>query len=464
MPDFAVKTAFTATDRISPAFRKMSGEADKFGNHANRAFGKASSGMLGMVRGMLPVIGFAAIYEFANKAIDAYGESEAAIANVEAGLRSTRNAIGMTSKQFQDMAEKAQSVGIFEDDSILQNVTAQLLTFGSIGSSNFERVQNTVLDLTAKLKGINATGEDTKGFAIQLGKAMDDPVKGLTALRKSGVMFDDQQVAMIKNMVASGQKLKAQNFILDEVASKYGGANKALGETSKGMEIITKNQMGNTMELIGKNLVPIKLHLLTLANQLLPLVNKGIEFLADNMDTIIPIVKKVIEVFIAYEGAMMALKIAEKISSVIEWTKYLWMMREPIIAATKAQGLLNLAMSSNPIGIMILAIAGLVAALVWLYDNIDMVSDKWYDFWGIAKDDSRRFSQQGVSEKLQFMEAPLDARVGDRKPVLAPNASSLKAQSVQTNVNIYGQQPGTTAQVTPRKGAQVNMQLVGQNP
>jgi hypothetical protein len=232
MPDFAVKTAFTATDRISPAFRKMSGEADKFGNHAHRAFGKASSGAMGLIRGMLPVVGFAAIYEFANKAIDAYGESEAAIANVEAGLRSTMNAIGMTSKQFQDMAEKAQSVGIFEDDSILQNVTAQLLTFGNIGSSIFERVQNTVLDLTAKLKGINATGEDTKGFAIQLGKAMDDPVKGLTALRKSGVMFDDQQVAMIKNMVASGQTLKAQNFILDEIESKYGGANVALGETN----------------------------------------------------------------------------------------------------------------------------------------------------------------------------------------------------------------------------------------
>jgi TP901 family phage tail tape measure protein len=49
MPNFAVVTAFRATDKMSPAFNKMSGAADRFGAHATGAMGRARMAMQGLI-------------------------------------------------------------------------------------------------------------------------------------------------------------------------------------------------------------------------------------------------------------------------------------------------------------------------------------------------------------------------------------------------------------------------------
>ncbi len=82
------------------------------------------------------------------------------------------------------MASDIQGIGIFGDEAILQNVTAQLLTFGNITKANFNRAQKAVADVTAKLKGVKATSEDLRSTSVMLGKALDDPVRGLGALRR----------------------------------------------------------------------------------------------------------------------------------------------------------------------------------------------------------------------------------------------------------------------------------------
>ena len=46
-----------------------------------------------------------------------------------------------------------------------------------------------------------ALGTDAASSAIQLGKALDNPTLGLTALRRVGVSFSDVQVAQIKGFV-----------------------------------------------------------------------------------------------------------------------------------------------------------------------------------------------------------------------------------------------------------------------
>ena len=57
-----------------------------------------------------------------------------------------------------------------------------------------------------------------------------------------------------------------------------------------------------------------------------------------------------------------------------------------VFAATKAwaavQWVLNAAMSANPIGLVVIAIAGLIAAGAWLVQNWDEIAAWWNDLWG----------------------------------------------------------------------------------
>jgi hypothetical protein len=191
MPDWAVNTVFKATDKMTPAFNQMSNAADKV-NKGISAFGLTMGGIL-------PILTFAGIMDFANRSMEAFKKEQAAVANVEAGLRSTKNAAGLTINQLKTMSDTLMKNSIFGDEDILQNATAQLLTFTGITSQNFARVQTVVADVTTKLKGINATGEDLHGVSIMMGKAMENPIRGLTAMRRIGISFSDSEEQMVND-------------------------------------------------------------------------------------------------------------------------------------------------------------------------------------------------------------------------------------------------------------------------
>ena len=180
-----------------------------------------------------------------------------AIAQVEAGLKSTGNAVGFTSKQLQKMASDLQSNTLFGDEQILKDATAQLLTFTNISGDQFARTQQAALDLATRLDG------DLKGASIQLGKALNDPVANLSALSRSGIQFSDDQKAVIKSLAETGRLAEAQTLILDELNKQYGGSAEAAAKADGGFTQLA-NAFGDLQEEIGRTLVPI----------LTPLVNK----------------------------------------------------------------------------------------------------------------------------------------------------------------------------------------------
>jgi hypothetical protein len=94
----------------------------------------------------------------------------------------------------------------------------RLLTFRKVSGDVFDRTIAVAADLSAVL------GQNMSGAAIQLGRALEDPVTGLSALARTGTVFTEQQKEMVKRMVASGQMLDAQKFILSELEAQYGGA------------------------------------------------------------------------------------------------------------------------------------------------------------------------------------------------------------------------------------------------
>ena len=67
-----------------------------------------------------------------------------------------------------------------------------------------------------------ALGTDAESAAIQMGKALNDPILGISALGRAGVQFTESQKEMIATLVESGDVVGAQSIILAEF--DYNGA------------------------------------------------------------------------------------------------------------------------------------------------------------------------------------------------------------------------------------------------
>jgi hypothetical protein len=176
--------------------------------------------------------------------IEAYREMEMAVQKVDQAIKQTGGAAGLSLKQLTDEATRLQDQTIFGDEEILNKATAQLLTFTSITGRNFLLAQQAAMDLSTVLDG------DLQTSSIQLGKALENPVSGLTALRKVGVTFTDEQRKMIVQLAETNRLEEAQALILAAVNAQYGGQAAAV---AKGAGAIKQAgiQIGDIAESFG---------------------------------------------------------------------------------------------------------------------------------------------------------------------------------------------------------------------
>lgn len=181
---------------------------------------------------------------FAKKSLDAYNESEDALAQLNAVIKSTGKAAGVTSEAAQDLATSLQAVTKFTDEEILA-AESMLLTFTKIGKDVFPQATETVLNMS------QALGQDLQSSAIQLGKALNDPINGVTALRRVGVTFSEEQQKQIENFVQTNQLAKAQAMILKELEVEFGNSARAAGQTFTGNLTRMKNAFGDVQETVG---------------------------------------------------------------------------------------------------------------------------------------------------------------------------------------------------------------------
>ena len=177
-------------------------------------------------------------------------EAEKVDAQLNAVLKSTGGVAGLTADELDNMAMSLSRVTAVEDETIKRG-EALLLTFTKVGREVFPQAIESALDMSAAL------GQDLQSSVIQLGKALNDPIQGVTALRRVGVSFTEDQQEMIKSLVESGKTLEAQQFILGELQTEFGGAAEAAGSTFAGDVEKAKNSVGNLGEEIGKGLIPL---------------------------------------------------------------------------------------------------------------------------------------------------------------------------------------------------------------
>ena len=239
-----------------------------------------STGRLGALGGVLKgglvagvgaaVVGVGAL---AAGLYDAVGEAMAAeevSAQLAAVLASTGGVAGVTADMATGLADSLSKVTRFEDDAILSGEN-MLLTFTNIGDDIFPAATEAMLNMSQTI------GQDLNSSAVQLGKALNDPIQGVTALTRVGVSFTDAQKEQIKALQESGDLMGAQQIILGELQREFGGAAVAAGQTFAGQLDIMKNSLGNVKEEVGMALLPA---LQTLAQTLGPMLLSAAQGLA----------------------------------------------------------------------------------------------------------------------------------------------------------------------------------------
>mgnify|MGYP005815962087 CR=1 FL=1 len=186
------------------------------------------------------------------KAVKSASDAENIQAQLNAVLKSTGGAAGVTTDKVNALASSLSTLTPFEDDAIVSGQN-MLLTFTNIGASNgiFDQTTGIMLDMS------QAMGTDLTSSAMQLGKALNDPTNGISALTRVGVTFSDSQKEMIKKLQETGNMAGAQQVILDELKKEFGGSAEAAGKTFAGSLEIAKNSVGNILEAIGSKLLPV---------------------------------------------------------------------------------------------------------------------------------------------------------------------------------------------------------------
>lgn len=239
MADARIRAVITAEDRASAALKN-------FGNNASSMGSKIKKGL--KLAAVATAAAGAAAIAFGVSSVKSFQESENAVAQLNAVLKSTKGVAGVTAKAATNLANSLQKVTKFSDEEVL-SAENMLLTFTKISKDIFPKATKTVLDMSTAL------GQDTKASAIQLGKALQDPILGITALRRVGVNFSKDQKEVVKNLVETGRSAEAQRLILKELNTEFGGSAEAAGKTFSGRLEILKNQFDEIKESIGKVIV-----------------------------------------------------------------------------------------------------------------------------------------------------------------------------------------------------------------
>lgn len=179
------------------------------------------------------------------KSVEAYKVQEQAVARLNATLKATGGAAGFSSRELQDFASELQDVTTVGDEATISMMSV-LNTFKLISGDTYKRAVEVIQDLSI------AMGQDLQSSAVQVGKALNDPIQGVGALGRVGIQFSQSQKEMIKSLTETNRIAEAQAIILEELESQFGGTARAVANTASGALSQLSNTYGDLYEEIGK--------------------------------------------------------------------------------------------------------------------------------------------------------------------------------------------------------------------
>lgn len=254
--------------------QKATPAADTFGASFKR--GLAFFAPLGIIQGIRQIGG--ALFGLAKDSVQAFDGAAKAEAQLEAAIKSTGGAAGKSVEELVAQSAELQKLTLYSDDQI-QEAQGLLLTFTKVGGEIYDRSIPAITDMAAAMK------TDLSTASIQVGKALNDPIKGVGALSKAGVQFTAEQKATIKTLVETGDVAGAQTLILKELETQFNGSAKAAADAGLGPLQKFQNRIGDIQEGIGL------------------LITNGLGFLGPVLDTVATFAEKFVGVLVTGKKA-----------------------------------------------------------------------------------------------------------------------------------------------------------------
>lgn len=189
------------------------------------------------IGGAIAAIGIANIF---GKFIDESRNAQNEQAQLAAVIKSTGQAAGYSAQQLNEMASAIAGKSIFSEGDINRAQT-RLLSYTNVVGEEFPEALQAAIDMATRL------GMTVEQAAETVGKALDVPAEGLTALSKQGFRFTEDQKKLVSSLQDTGRTAEAQKIILDSLKSSYGGAAEAARNTFGGAIAGLQNQLNSLM-------------------------------------------------------------------------------------------------------------------------------------------------------------------------------------------------------------------------
>ena len=231
----ATETVKKGTEKVQKATKKAGSAAGQFQDKFRRASQSiaAIQGPLGPVAGRLTSLGtiignigfraaattlaIAALVFGLGKMVAAGAKAERQFKRLEGILKATGGAAGLSLLEIEELSQQIGKETLASTQEI-RDAAGVLLTFKSITGDTFKEALKLSQDLAEVGFG------SAKSAAMQLGKALEEPEIGLSALRRVGVSFTQSQKEQIKVLDFTGKKMESQAIMLKALNEQVGGA------------------------------------------------------------------------------------------------------------------------------------------------------------------------------------------------------------------------------------------------
>jgi hypothetical protein len=198
-------------------------------------------------------------------------------------ITSMGNASNISAKEVESLAGSLEALTATEAETIQEGANL-LLTFRNIanqagaGNDIFNQTTAIMVDMG------RALNEGAAASAIRLGKALNDPIRGITALRKVGVGFTEDQEAQIKAMQESGDLMGAQKVILAELQAQFGGSGAAYAKTFSGQLDLMGHELGTIGEEATMSVMPALQGMVEQLRELIPVIGPQLKAAIESVD------------------------------------------------------------------------------------------------------------------------------------------------------------------------------------
>lgn len=351
----------------------------------------------GLLLSGLGITAFFEGWQFIENSKVAFEGLEKAIARVDTVLKSTKFAAGFSSEDIQNQSKELSNGITAKRDEIL-DAQGMLLSFHDIKGNTFKETTSAVADFATFYK------ENMTEAAMQVGKAVNNPLKGMARLVRMGVEFDPIQQKHIKNYMQQGNLLAAQAVILKELNTEFGGQAKAFALTDAGKIQVASKQWEELQFKLGEIISRVEVSLIPSFTKMVNVIkdafnSSAIQFFIIHIKDLISWALKLLPIWFGYKIVMAGVYKVQKLVAfgealftkelitntgavagnkfaVLGFAQYMESTTVAIGGTSAAMEALNAAIASTAFGVLIVGLGLVIESFFQLNQEANDFIDK----------------------------------------------------------------------------------------